>query len=108
MGTDGNRFYDVARQGLAFVLRLSLVLGGLGFASVLAVAQVAGGIYLITAGHSAGGYALVAGAVVLECLVLSLMFLTIYGIGPAICFAVGGLYAVIFRNKIKEKNNEPA
>ena len=73
MGTDGNRFYDVVRQGLAFVLRLSLVLGGLGFASVLAVAQVAGGIYLITAGHSAGGYALVAGAVVLECLVLSLI-----------------------------------
>ena len=73
MGTGGNRFYDVARQGLAFVLRLSLVLGGLGFASVLAVAQVAGGIYLIIAGHSAGGYALIAGAVVLECLVLSLI-----------------------------------
>ena len=70
---DRDKFCNAVRQGLAFVLRLSLVLGGLGFASVLAVSQIAGGIYLVAKGHPAGGYALVAGAVVLECLVLSLI-----------------------------------
>ena len=55
------RFDEVARCGLSFVLRLSLVLGGLGFASVFAVALLVGGIYLIATGHPTGGYAL-AGA----------------------------------------------
>ena len=32
-----NRFDEVVRQGLEFVLRLALVLGGLGFASVVGV-----------------------------------------------------------------------
>ena len=43
------------------MLRLALVLGGLGFASVFAVALLVGGIYLIATGHPSGGYAL-AGA----------------------------------------------
>ena len=59
-----NRFDEIVRHGLAFVLRLALVLGGLGFASVFAVALLVGGIYLIVAGHPSGGYAL-AGASVL-------------------------------------------
>ena len=64
------RFDEVARCGLAFVLRLALVLGGLGFASVFAVALLVGGIYLIATGHPTGGYALagasaLAGGVVL-------------------------------------------
>ena len=46
---------------MAFVLRLALVLGGLGFATVFAVALLVGGIYLIVTGHPSGGYAL-AGA----------------------------------------------
>lgn len=41
--------------GLAFALRLALVLGGLGFASVFAVALLVGGIYLIATGHPTGG-----------------------------------------------------
>ena len=45
----------VVRHGLAFVLRLALVLGGLGFASVFAVALLVGGIYLIATGHPSGG-----------------------------------------------------
>ena len=43
------------------MLRLALILGGLGFASVFAVALLVGGIYLIATGHPSGGYAL-AGA----------------------------------------------
>ena len=39
-------------------MRLALVLGGLGFASVFAVALLVGGIYLIATGHPTGGYAL--------------------------------------------------
>ena len=64
MEVDRNRFDEVVRQGLSFVLRLALVLGGLGFASVFAVALLVGGIYLIATGHPTGGYAL-AGASVL-------------------------------------------
>ena len=45
----------MVRQGLAFVLRLALVLGGLGFASVFAVALLGGGIYLVASGHPSGG-----------------------------------------------------
>ena len=37
MEVDKNRFDEVVRQGLAFVLRLALLFGGLGFASVFAV-----------------------------------------------------------------------
>ena len=54
MGVDRNRLDEVARHGLAFVLRLALVLGGLGFASVFAVALLVGGIYLIATGHPSG------------------------------------------------------
>ena len=61
---DRNRFDEVIRHSLAFVLRLALVLGGLGFASVFAVALLVGGIYLIATGHPSGGYAL-AGASIL-------------------------------------------
>ena len=64
MEVDKSRFDEAVRQGLAFVLRLALVLGGLGFASVFAVALLVGGIYLIATGHPTGGYAL-AGASVL-------------------------------------------
>ena len=61
MEVDRNRFDEVVRQSLLFVLRLALILGGLGFASVFAVALLVGGIYLIATGHPSGGYAL-AGA----------------------------------------------
>ena len=64
MEIDRNRFDEIVRYGLSFVLRLSLILGGLGFASVFAVAFLVGGIYLIATGHPTGGYAL-AGASVL-------------------------------------------
>ena len=47
MEVDRNRLDEIARQGLRIVLRLALVLGGLGFASVFAVALLVGGIYLI-------------------------------------------------------------
>ena len=50
MEVDRNRFDEIVRQGLAFVLRLALILGGLGFASVFAVALLVGGIYLIATG----------------------------------------------------------
>ena len=55
MEVDRNRFDEAVRRGLAFVLRLALVLGGLGFASVVAVALLVGGIYLIATGHPSGG-----------------------------------------------------
>ena len=64
MEVDRNRLDEIARQGLRIVLRLALILGGLGFASVFAVALLVGGIYLIATGHPSGGYAL-AGASVL-------------------------------------------
>ena len=38
MGIDRNRFDEVVRHGLSFVLRLALILGGLGFASCFAFA----------------------------------------------------------------------
>ena len=52
-----NRYDELLRQGLSFVLWLALVLGGLGFASVFAVALLVGGIYLIVTGHLTGGSA---------------------------------------------------
>ena len=63
---------NVARHGLAFVLWLALVLGGLGFASVFAVALLVGGIYLIATGHPTGGYALVGASVLAGVAVLTL------------------------------------
>ena len=36
-----NRFDEVVRQGLAFMLRLALILGGLGFASVYRLSKSA-------------------------------------------------------------------
>ena len=74
------RFDEVARCGLSFVLRLSLVLGGLGFASVFAVALLVGGIYLIATGHPTGGYtlagasALAGGVVLTVVLVIAVRF----------------------------------
>ena len=59
------------------MLRLALVLGGLGFASVFAVALLVGGIYLIATGHPSGGYALVGGAVFLGCIVSSLIVVAV-------------------------------
>ena len=74
---DRDRFCNAVRQGLAFVLRLSLVLGGLGFASVFAVALLVGGIYLIATGHPTGGYALVGGACLWSCIALSLIVVAV-------------------------------
>ena len=68
-----NRFDEVVRQGLAFVLWLALVLGGLGFASVFAVALLVGGIYLIATGHPTGGYALAGASVLAGVVVLTLV-----------------------------------
>ena len=62
-----------ARHGLAFVLRLALVLGGLGFASVFAVALLVGGIYLIATGHPSGGYALAGASALTGVVVLTVM-----------------------------------
>ena len=72
MEVDRNRFNEVVRQGLAFALRLALVLGGLGFASVFAVALLVGGIYLIAAGHPSGGYALAGASALTGIAVLTL------------------------------------
>ena len=74
---DRNRFDEVIRHSLAFVLRLTLVLGGLGFASVFAVALLVGGIYLIATGHPTGGYALAGGAVLLGCIALLLIVVAV-------------------------------
>ena len=68
-----NRFDEVVRHGLAFVLWLALVLGGLGFASVFAVALLGGGIYLIATGHPSGGYALVGASVLTGIVVMALV-----------------------------------
>ena len=50
MEVDRNRLDEIICHGLVFVLRLALVLGGLGFVSVFAVALLVGGIYLIATG----------------------------------------------------------
>ena len=73
MEVDRNRFDEVVRQGLAFVLRLALVLGGLGFASVFAVALLVGGIYLIVTGHLSGGYALAGASILAGVAVMALV-----------------------------------
>ena len=73
MNKDKNSFDDLVRQGLAFVLLLALVLGGLGFASVFAVALLVGGIYLIATGHPTGGYALAGASAFTGVVVLALV-----------------------------------
>ena len=73
MEVGSNRFDEVVRQGLAFVLHLALVLGGLGFASVFAVALLVGGIYLIATGHPTGGYALAGASALTGIVVLTLV-----------------------------------
>ena len=45
-----NRYDELVRHGLALVLLLALVLGGLGFVSVFAVALLIGGICLSATG----------------------------------------------------------
>ena len=77
MEVDRDRFDEFTRQGLSFVLRLALIFGGLGFASVFAVALFVGGIYLIATGHPSGGYALVGGAVLWGCIALSLIVVAV-------------------------------
>ena len=77
MTIDGNRFDKIVQQGLAFVLLLALVLGGLGFASVFAVALLVGGIYLIATRHPTGGYALVGGVCLWGCIALSLIVVAV-------------------------------
>lgn len=72
-----NRFDEVVRQGLTFVLRLALVLGGLGFASVFAVALLVGGIYLIATGHPTGGYALAGASVLAGIVVMALVLVAV-------------------------------
>ena len=58
MESNKGGFDEIVRHGLVFVLWLALVLGGLGFASVFAVALLVGGIYLVATGHPSGGYVL--------------------------------------------------
>ena len=77
MEADKNRFDEIVRQGLAFVLRLSLALGGLGFASVFAVALLVGGIYLIATGHPSGGYALAGGSVLAGVVAMALVLVAV-------------------------------
>ena len=59
------------------MLRLALVLGGLGFASVFAVALLVGGIYLIATGHPTGGYALAGASVLAGVAVLTLVLVAV-------------------------------
>ena len=75
MEINRNRFDEIIQQGLAFVLWLALVLGGLGFASVFAVALLVGGIYLIATGHPTGGYALAGVSVLAGVVVLTLVLI---------------------------------
>ena len=73
MEVDRDRVDEFVRHGLAFVLWLALVLGGLGFASVFAVALLVGGIYLIATGHPTGGYALAGASVLAGIVVMALV-----------------------------------
>ena len=72
-----NRYDELVRRGLAFVLRLALVLGGLGFASVFAVALLVGGIYLIATGHPTGGYALAGASVLVGAAAMALVLVAV-------------------------------
>ena len=73
MNADRTRFDEIVRHGLAFALWLALVLGGLGFASVFAVALLVGGIYLIATGHPSDGYALVGASILAGVAVMALV-----------------------------------
>ena len=64
-------------KGFAFVLHLAQVLGGLGFALVLAVVLLVGGIYLIATGHPTGGYALAGASVLAGVAVLTLVLVAV-------------------------------
>ena len=77
MEVDRNRFDEFAQQGLAFVLRLALILGGLGFASVFAVALLVGGIYLIATGDPTGGYALAGASALTGVVVMALVLVAV-------------------------------
>ena len=77
MGVDRSGFDEVIRHGLAFVLQLALVLGGLGFASVFAVALLVGGIYLIATGHPTGGYALAGASALTGVVVMALVLVAV-------------------------------
>ena len=77
MEVDRNRLDEIARQGLRIVLRLALILGGLGFASVFAVALLVGGIYLIATGHPSGGYALVGASVLAGVVAMALVLVAV-------------------------------
>ena len=77
MEVDRNRFDELVCSGLAFVLRLALVLGGLGFASVFAVALLVGGIYLIATGHPTGGYALAGASVLAGVVAMALVLVAV-------------------------------
>ena len=77
MEVDRNRFDEFTRQGLSFVLRLALIFGGLGFASVFAVALLVGGIYLIATGHPSGGYALAGASVFAGIVVMALVVVAV-------------------------------
>ena len=77
MEIDRNRFDEIVRYGLSFVLRLSLILGGLGFASVFAVALLVGGIYLIATGHPSGGYALAGTSALTGIVVMALVLVAV-------------------------------
>ena len=79
MEVDRNRFDEFTRQVLSFVLRLALVLGGLGFASVFAIALLVGGIYLIATGHPSGGYALVGASVLAGGVTMALVLAAVVG-----------------------------
>ena len=59
------------------MLWLALVLGGLGFASVFAVALLVGGIYLIATGHPSGGYALAGASVLTGIVVMALVLVAV-------------------------------
>ena len=77
MNKDKNSFDDLVRQGLSFMLRLALILGGLGFASVFAVALLVGGIYLIATGHPSGGYALAGASALTGIVVMALVLVAV-------------------------------
>ena len=92
MEVDRNRLDEIARQGLGFVLRLALVLGGLGFASVFAVALLVGGIYLTATGHPTGGYALAGASVLVGIVVMALVLVAVLNVksGGSGCVAPAG------------------
>ena len=92
MNGDRNRFDEAVRQGLSFVLRLALVLGGLGFASVFAVALLCGGICLIATGHPTGGYALAGASVLAGIVVMALALVAVLKVnkGGSGCVAPAG------------------